>query len=89
MLKFANEDYSRLFYTREKEKMRDMDCLTEMIDLVESKQITSFEAFLCASKHKRSWEPVLANKHYRSAIQSFIDYQAQKQAKRLNPADKL
>ncbi|WP_368265234.1 hypothetical protein [Enterococcus innesii] len=78
-----------MFYTREKEKIRDMDCLAEMIDLVEAKQITSFEAFLCASKHKRSWEPVLANKHYRSAIQSFIDYQARKQAKRLNPADKL
>ena len=68
--------------------MRDMDCLAEMIDLVEAKQITSFEDFLCASKYKRSWKPVLANKHYRSAIQSFIDYQARKQAERLKSANK-
>ncbi|MGQ5521324.1 hypothetical protein ACULLB_16660 [Enterococcus gallinarum] len=63
--------------------MREMDCLAEMMDLVEAKQITCFEDFLRASKYKRSWKPVLANKSYHSAIQSFIDYQARKQAEAL------
>lgn len=67
--------------------MREMEYLAEMIDLVEAKQITSFENFLRVSKYKRSWEPVLANNHYRSAIQSFIEYQARKQTERLKSVD--
>lgn len=88
MPKFANKDYSHSIYTQKKEKMREMDCLAEMMDLVEVKQIPSFEDFLRTSKYKRSWKPVLANKHYHSAIHSFIEYQARKQAERLNFTDK-
>ena len=68
--------------------MRNMEYLEEMIDLVETKQITSFEDFLRASKQKRSWKPVLANKHYRSAIHSFIEYQARKQTENSKSADR-